>query len=143
MTIVARSARTAAGTDHETRHHGAPGWLGAGTEPAGPCTPVGEEAALWVICASLSQSLGPDAGAALVLPGRQPLTKVRNMEAVQIGQVRSFSRTVTERVGALQDEFLARDRPLGQARLLWEIGPDGCDVRLLRSRLDLDSGYLI
>ncbi len=64
------------------------------------------------------------------------------MEAVQIGQVRSFSRTVTERVGALQDEFLARDRPLGQARLLWEIGPDGCDVRLLRSRLDLDSGYL-
>jgi DNA-binding MarR family transcriptional regulator/GNAT superfamily N-acetyltransferase len=26
--------------------------------------------------------------------------------------------------------------------VLWEIGPDGCDVRLLRSRLDLDSGYL-
>jgi hypothetical protein len=46
MTIVARSARTAAGTDHATRHHGAPGWLGAGTEAAGPCTPVVEEAAL-------------------------------------------------------------------------------------------------
>lgn len=26
--------------------------------------------------------------------------------------------------------------------MLWEIGDDGCDVRLLRSRLDLDSGYL-
>ena len=26
--------------------------------------------------------------------------------------------------------------------MLWEIGPSGCDVRRLRSRLDLDSGYL-
>ena len=59
-----------------------------------------------------------------------------------VGQVRSFNRTVTQRIGALNDEFLSRDRPLGQARLLWEIGPDGCDIRLLRSRLDLDSGYL-
>ena len=25
---------------------------------------------------------------------------------------------------------------------MWEIGPDGCDVRLLRARLALDSGYL-
>ena len=59
-----------------------------------------------------------------------------------IGQVRRFNRTVTQRAGALDDGFLARGRPLGQARVLWEIGPDGCDVRLLRSRLDLDSGYL-
>ncbi len=59
-----------------------------------------------------------------------------------VGQVRSFNRTVTQRIGALNDAFLSRDRPLGQARLLWEIGPDGCDVRRLRSRLDLDSGYL-
>jgi len=59
-----------------------------------------------------------------------------------VGQVRSFNRTVTQRIGALDDAFLSRDRPLGQARLLWEIGPDGCDVRRLRSRLDLDSGYL-
>ncbi len=59
-----------------------------------------------------------------------------------ISQVRSFNRTVTQRIGALQEDFLARDRPLGQARLLWEIGADGSDVRLLRSRLDLDSGYL-
>ena len=59
-----------------------------------------------------------------------------------VDQVRRFNRTVTQRVGALNDAFLARDRPLGQARLLWEIGPHGGDVRLLRSRLDLDSGYL-
>src|ERR1700720_1970048 len=64
------------------------------------------------------------------------------MDASMISQVRRFNRTVTQRVGALDDEFLARDRPLGQARLLWEIGPDGADVRSLRARLDLDSGYL-
>jgi DNA-binding MarR family transcriptional regulator/GNAT superfamily N-acetyltransferase len=64
------------------------------------------------------------------------------MEREMIDQVRRFNRTVTQRIGALDDAFLARDRPLGQARLLWEIGPDGSDVRLLRARLDLDSGYL-
>src|SRR5437764_710746 len=57
-------------------------------------------------------------------------------------QVRRFNRTVTQRVGALNDKYLARDRPLGEARLLWEIGPDGCEVRTLRSRLGLDSGHL-
>jgi GNAT superfamily N-acetyltransferase len=64
------------------------------------------------------------------------------MDGHMVAQVRSFNRTVTQRIGALNDRFLARDRPLGQARLLWEIGPDGSDIRLLRSRLDLDSGYL-
>jgi DNA-binding MarR family transcriptional regulator/GNAT superfamily N-acetyltransferase len=64
------------------------------------------------------------------------------MDDAMIGQVRSFNRTVTQRIGALYEEFLARDRPLGQARVLWEVGTNGCDVRLLRSRLDLDSGYL-
>jgi len=59
-----------------------------------------------------------------------------------VGQVRRFNRTVTQRIGALNDEFLTRARPLGQARLLWEIGAEGCDIRLLRSRLDLDSGYV-
>src|SRR2546430_9479657 len=70
------------------------------------------------------------------------LTIVREMEPGMIGQVRSFNRAVTQRAGALNDAFLSRGRPLGQARLLWEIGPAGSDVRLLRSRLDLDSGYL-
>ena len=45
-------------------------------------------------------------------------------------------------VGALDDHYLARGRPLGQARLLWEIGVGGSEVRRLRARLGLDSGYL-
>ena len=59
-----------------------------------------------------------------------------------VSQVRRFNRIVTRRVGALDDRFLARDRSLGEARLLWEIGAEGRDIRSLRTRLDLDSGYL-
>lgn len=59
-----------------------------------------------------------------------------------IQQVRSFNRLVTERVGALTDDFLGRNRPLGQSRVLWEIGPAGTAVSTLRARLGLDSGYL-
>jgi len=59
-----------------------------------------------------------------------------------VGAVRSFNRTVTQRVGALNNRYLARDLPLGAARVLWEIGERGCDVRTLRARLGLDSGYL-
>jgi DNA-binding MarR family transcriptional regulator/GNAT superfamily N-acetyltransferase len=58
-----------------------------------------------------------------------------------VAQVRRFNRAVTQRVGALNDRFLARDRPLAEARVLWEIGPEGCEVRALRSRLELDSGH--
>jgi len=64
------------------------------------------------------------------------------MDGEMVGQVRRFNRAVTQRAGALDDAFLSRGRPLGQARVLWEAGPDGCDVRELRARLDLDSGYL-
>jgi DNA-binding MarR family transcriptional regulator/GNAT superfamily N-acetyltransferase len=64
------------------------------------------------------------------------------MTETLIPSVRRFNRTVTQRVGALTDRFLARDRPLGQARLLWEIGSEGRDVRALRTALDLDSGYV-
>jgi DNA-binding MarR family transcriptional regulator/GNAT superfamily N-acetyltransferase len=64
------------------------------------------------------------------------------MSEAMVEEVRRFNRTVTERVGALNDHFLGLDRPLGEARLLWEIGADGCEVRVLRSRLGLDSGYL-
>jgi DNA-binding MarR family transcriptional regulator len=56
-------------------------------------------------------------------------------------QVRKFNRTVTQRVGALNNSFLALDRPLSEARILWEIGTDGCEVRALRNRLGLDSGH--
>jgi DNA-binding MarR family transcriptional regulator/GNAT superfamily N-acetyltransferase len=61
---------------------------------------------------------------------------------VLVDQVRSFNRVVTQRVGALHDQYLGRDRPLGQDRLLWEIGTEGCEVRALRSRLGLDAGHL-
>src|SRR5215210_1618983 len=64
------------------------------------------------------------------------------MDRGMVAQVRRFNRVVTQRVGALDDRFLARDRPLGEARVLWEIGAGGCDVRALRERLGLDSGYL-
>ncbi len=59
-----------------------------------------------------------------------------------VPRVRRFNRVVTERVGALNDRFLGLDRPLGPARLLWEIGAEGCELRELRGRLGLDSGYL-
>jgi DNA-binding MarR family transcriptional regulator/GNAT superfamily N-acetyltransferase len=58
-----------------------------------------------------------------------------------VEQVRSFNRLVTQSVGALHDHYLSTRLPLGEARVLWEIG-EACDVRELRSRLDLDSGYL-
>ncbi|MFI9079847.1 GNAT family N-acetyltransferase [Streptomyces sioyaensis] len=64
------------------------------------------------------------------------------MDAAQIKQVRRFNRTVTERVGVLHDHYLGLDRPIGEARLLWEIGGQGQDVRRLRERLGLDSGYV-
>jgi DNA-binding MarR family transcriptional regulator len=70
------------------------------------------------------------------------------MEQEQIDQVRRFNRTITERVGVLHDHYLGRDLPVGAARLLWEIGDDGDgdgsgqDVRRLRDRLGLDSGYV-
>lgn len=60
----------------------------------------------------------------------------------QCAQVRRFNRVVTQRVGALSDSYMGRDRPLGEARVLWEIGPDGCGLARLRARLGLDSGYL-
>src|SRR5262245_7717294 len=63
------------------------------------------------------------------------------MEDEMVGQVRRFNRAVTQRVGALDGRYLARDRPLGEARVLWEIGEEGCEVRALRTRLGLDSGH--
>ena len=64
------------------------------------------------------------------------------MDTGPVAQIRRFNRTVTQRVGALEDAFLARARPLGHSRVLWEISAEGTDVRELRARLDLDSGYL-
>jgi DNA-binding MarR family transcriptional regulator/GNAT superfamily N-acetyltransferase len=60
----------------------------------------------------------------------------------QIAHVRRFNRTVTQRVGALNDHFLSLDRPLATSRLLWEIGTEGGEVVMLRSRLGVDSGQM-
>ena len=64
------------------------------------------------------------------------------MDTRTISLIRTFNRTVTRRVGALDESYLACGRPLGEARLLHEIGRSGNDVRSLREMLKLDSGYL-
>ena len=60
----------------------------------------------------------------------------------EIEQVRRFNRVVTQRVGALSDDYLSRSRALGASRVLWEIGLEGGEVRALRARLTMDSGQL-
>ncbi len=66
----------------------------------------------------------------------------RAFDPTPIATVRRFNRTVTQRVGALDDSFLSRTRPLAQARILFEIDNGHNEVRQLRAHLDLDSGYL-
>ena len=56
--------------------------------------------------------------------------------------LRRFNRSYTQRIGVLDDSFLGSGRPLGLARLLFEIGPSGATVLDLRARLGLDSGYV-
>jgi DNA-binding MarR family transcriptional regulator/GNAT superfamily N-acetyltransferase len=58
-----------------------------------------------------------------------------------VDQVRSFNRVVTRRIGVLNDQYLGRNRPVGQDRVLWEIGTEGCEIRTLRARLGLDAGH--
>lgn len=58
-----------------------------------------------------------------------------------VAQIRTFNRTVTGQIGALDDCFLGRHRSLGACRLLFEVGTAGIEVRELRARLGLDSGY--
>ncbi|WP_159604037.1 bifunctional helix-turn-helix transcriptional regulator/GNAT family N-acetyltransferase [Agromyces humi] len=59
-----------------------------------------------------------------------------------IDTVRAFNRMVTSRIGALEDHYLGSDRSLGTSRVLWEVAGDGAEVRAVRERLGLDSGYL-
>lgn len=66
----------------------------------------------------------------------------QTMTESAIPYIRAFNRAVAERIGALDDRFLHGTRPMNEARLLWEIGTEGCDLRDLRARLGLDSGYL-
>lgn len=64
------------------------------------------------------------------------------MMRVDVSTLRHFNRSFSKRVGVLEERFLGRPRPLGHARLLFEIGPDGAAVRDLREDLGLDSGYV-
>ncbi len=64
------------------------------------------------------------------------------MDRTELDIIRGFNRTVTLRSGAMEESYLGRGRPLGQARLLFEIGEDGGELKVLRERLRLDSGYL-
>jgi DNA-binding MarR family transcriptional regulator/predicted GNAT family N-acyltransferase len=50
---------------------------------------------------------------------------------------------VTRRIGVLSDDYLSRGRPLGEARLIFEVGAaGGMDLGRLRNMLGLDSGYM-
>jgi len=65
------------------------------------------------------------------------------MSRAHIASLRSFNRAVTRHIGALDQSYLARGRPLGEARLLFEAGSAAdAELRLLRDQLGLDSGYL-
>ena len=65
------------------------------------------------------------------------------MKDEHVEQVRRFNRDISRRIGALEESYLARGRPLGEARLIWEIGAAGeIEIRVLREKLGLDSGYV-
>lgn len=63
------------------------------------------------------------------------------MTDIDINTVRRFSRTVSQRIGVLDADYLGSGRPLAEARLLYEIGEAGSTIRDLRSRLGFDAGY--
>jgi DNA-binding MarR family transcriptional regulator len=59
----------------------------------------------------------------------------------EIERIRAFNRTLTRRLGVLNERYLGRNRPLVESRLLFEIGTQGVSIRELRTRLGLDSGF--
>lgn len=64
------------------------------------------------------------------------------MDQDQITRFRNFSRCVAVEIGALEDSFLNRGRPLGSARVLNAIGLGYENVADLRTFLSLDTGLL-
>lgn len=58
-----------------------------------------------------------------------------------IARLRQFNRSVTRHLGVLEGDFLGRKRSIGESRVLYEIGVTGTNVRDLRAKLGLDSGY--
>jgi DNA-binding MarR family transcriptional regulator/GNAT superfamily N-acetyltransferase len=64
-----------------------------------------------------------------------------SVPARDIELVRGFNRLVTRRLGALDDPYLGT-RPLGECRVLYEIGLEGATARDVRARLGLEAAYL-
>jgi GNAT superfamily N-acetyltransferase len=64
------------------------------------------------------------------------------MDPVVIDRIRRFNRIVAERIGALEDRFLGRGRPMSEARVLWEIGADGAEFAALGARLGVEAACL-
>ncbi|MFJ3893299.1 GNAT family N-acetyltransferase [Streptomyces sp. NPDC090083] len=74
-------------------------------------------------------------------PLTEPEPEPEPVSPEDVASFRRFNRSFTRRIGALDDHYLGQDRPLGEARLLFEIGA-GVSLRELRGRLALDAGYL-
>jgi ribosomal protein S18 acetylase RimI-like enzyme len=72
------------------------------------------------------------------------MRKSTTVPTADVAAFRRFNRYHTRRIGVLHDRYLGQGRPLGEARLLFEICafPSGVPLRELRSRLGLDAGYL-
>lgn len=64
-----------------------------------------------------------------------------SVPAADIDLVRGFNRLVTRQLGALDDPYLGR-RPLGECRVMYEIGAGGATARDVRARLGLEPAYL-
>jgi DNA-binding MarR family transcriptional regulator/GNAT superfamily N-acetyltransferase len=59
-----------------------------------------------------------------------------------IARLRRFNRAVVREAGALDTSYMGRGRPLGAARVLHLVRPEGTDVALIRATLGLDSGLM-
>ena len=59
-----------------------------------------------------------------------------------VARIRRFNRAVTRETGALDQSFLGRGRPLGPARVLHAIGPEGRELESIRTYLDLEKPVL-
>ena len=59
-----------------------------------------------------------------------------------IARIRRFNRAVTRETGVLDQSFLGRGRPLGTARVIHAIGPEGRDLDSIRAYLNLDKTLL-
>lgn len=64
------------------------------------------------------------------------------MSSDPVSRLRRFNRAVTSALGVLDSSFLGRGRPLGLARVIHAIAPEGTEVAAIRSHLDIDKALL-